>query len=56
MSGRPGVRPALGRALPWVALVVGFAVVVAVAGRRPDEGNPLDRRRRGRWGPRGWWR
>jgi hypothetical protein len=42
MSGRPGVRPALGRALPWVALVVGFAVVVAVAGRRPDEGNPLD--------------
>jgi Domain of unknown function (DUF4350) len=35
-------RPALGRALPWVAVVVGFAVVVAIGGRRADEGNPLD--------------
>jgi hypothetical protein len=35
-------RPALGRVLPWVAVVVGFAVVVAIGGRRADEGNPLD--------------
>ena len=35
-------RPPLGRVLPWVAVVVGFAVVVAVGGRRADEGNPLD--------------
>jgi hypothetical protein len=42
MSGRTGARPAVGRALPWVAVVVGFAVVVAIGGRRADEGNPLD--------------
>jgi hypothetical protein len=30
------------RALPWVAVVVGLALVVAVGGRRADEGNPLD--------------
>jgi hypothetical protein len=35
-------RSAVGRVLPWVALVVGLAVVVAVGGRRADEGNPLD--------------
>jgi hypothetical protein len=42
MSARPGMRPAVGRALPWVAVAVGLAVVVAVGGRRGDEGNPLD--------------
>ena len=36
------MRRAVGRALPWVAVVVGLAVVVAVGGRRGDEGNPLD--------------
>jgi len=35
-------RPALGRVVPWLAVVVGFAVVVAIGGRRADEGNPLD--------------
>jgi Domain of unknown function (DUF4350) len=40
MSGRP--RSPVGRALPWVAVVLGLAVVVAVGGQREDEGNPLD--------------
>jgi hypothetical protein len=31
-----------GRALPWVAVVLGVALVVAVAGRGPEEGTPLD--------------
>ncbi|HET9289653.1 MAG TPA: hypothetical protein VFQ49_01135, partial [Actinomycetes bacterium] len=42
MSGRAGMPAGVGRVLPWVAVVVGFAVVVAVGGRRADEGNPLD--------------
>ena len=42
MTRRPGWRSGVGRALPWVAVVVGLAVVVAVGGRRADEGNPLD--------------
>jgi hypothetical protein len=37
-GGRVGVR----RALPWVAVVVGVALVVVVAGRGAEEGNPLD--------------
>ena len=40
MSGRP--RFPVGRALPWVAVVLGLALVVAVGGQREDEGNPLD--------------
>ena len=40
MSGRP--RSPVGRALPWVAVVLGLALVVAVGGQREDEGNPLD--------------
>jgi hypothetical protein len=32
----------VGRALPWVAVVLGVALVVAVAGRGPEEGAPLD--------------
>jgi hypothetical protein len=31
MSGRPRLRPALVRAAPWVALVVGVALVLLVA-------------------------
>jgi Domain of unknown function (DUF4350) len=42
MSGRPGARSGARRALPWVAVVLGLALVVAVAGRGPEEGNPLD--------------
>jgi uncharacterized protein DUF4350 len=38
MIGRAGVQ----RAVPWVAVVAGLALVVAVAGRGPEEGNPLD--------------
>ena len=41
-GGGPGVRAGAGRALPWVALALGVALVVAVAGRGPDEGVPLD--------------
>jgi hypothetical protein len=37
-----GRRSLGGRALPWVAVVVGLALVVAVGGRRAEEGNPLD--------------
>ena len=35
-------RSAVGRVLPWVAVVLGVALVVAVAGRPGEEGNPLD--------------
>jgi Domain of unknown function (DUF4350) len=37
-GGRSGLR----RAVPWVAVVLGVALVVAVAGRGAEEGNPLD--------------
>jgi hypothetical protein len=39
---RIAARGGLGRALPWVAVVAGLALVVAVAGRGPEEGAPLD--------------
>jgi hypothetical protein len=42
VSGRTGVRTGAGRALPWLAVVLGVALVVAVAGRGPEEGEPLD--------------
>jgi hypothetical protein len=42
MSGRSGAGPGARRALPWVAVALGLALVVAVAGRGPEEGNPLD--------------
>jgi Domain of unknown function (DUF4350) len=42
MSGRSSARSGVRRALPWVAVVLGLALVVAVAGRGPEEGNPLD--------------
>jgi Domain of unknown function (DUF4350) len=47
MTARPGgrasgVRGGARRALPWVAVVVGVALVVVVAGRGPEEGDPLD--------------
>jgi Domain of unknown function (DUF4350) len=42
VSGRAGMRTGVGRALPWVAVVLGVALVVAVAGRGPEEGAPLD--------------
>ena len=35
-------RSVVGRVLPWVAVVLGVALVVAVAGRPGEEGNPLD--------------
>jgi Domain of unknown function (DUF4350) len=41
-ASRPGVRSGVRRALPWVAVVVGLALVVVVAGRGEEEGNPLD--------------
>ncbi|MFL6189504.1 MAG: DUF4350 domain-containing protein [Actinomycetes bacterium] len=37
-----GARSSVRRALPWVAVVLGVALVVAVAGRGAEEGNPLD--------------
>ncbi|HEX2375438.1 MAG TPA: DUF4350 domain-containing protein, partial [Actinomycetota bacterium] len=42
MSGRGAGRGGVGRALPWVGLALGVALVVVVAGRGPEEGNPLD--------------
>jgi Domain of unknown function (DUF4350) len=42
VSGRTGVRTGAGKALPWLAVVLGVALVVAVAGRGPEEGEPLD--------------
>ena len=41
------------RALPWVGLVLGLALVVAVAGRGPEEGNPLDPASAGPLGTKG---
>jgi hypothetical protein len=35
-------RSWVGRVLPWVAVVAGVALVVAVAGRPAEEGSPLD--------------
>jgi hypothetical protein len=37
-----GARAGVRRVLPWAALVVGVALVVVVAGRGDEEGNPLD--------------
>jgi Domain of unknown function (DUF4350) len=42
MRAGPGGRGWAGRVLPWVAVVLGVALVVAVAGRPGEEGNPLD--------------
>ena len=41
MSAAPAGRAGMRRALPWVAVVLGMALVVAVAGRPAEEGNPL---------------
>jgi hypothetical protein len=42
MNAGPGTRAGVRRALPWVAVVVGVALVVVIAGRGEEEGNPLD--------------
>ena len=42
MNAGPGTRARVRRLLPWVAVVVGVALVVVVAGRGEEEGNPLD--------------
>jgi len=42
VNAGPGTRAGVLRALPWVAVVVGVALVVVVAGRGEEEGNPLD--------------
>jgi hypothetical protein len=42
VGGGAGARSPVRRALPWVAVVLGVALVVAVAGRGAEEGNPLD--------------
>ncbi len=42
MTAGPGTRARVRRVLPWVAVVVGVALVVVVAGRGEEEGNPLD--------------
>ena len=42
MTAAPGTRARVRRVLPWVAVVVGVALVVVVAGRGEEEGNPLD--------------
>jgi hypothetical protein len=52
MSGA-GPRSTVRRALPWVAVVLGLALVVAVAGRGAEEGNPLDPASAGPLGTKG---
>jgi hypothetical protein len=42
VNAGPGTRAGVLRVLPWVAVVVGVALVVVVAGRGEEEGNPLD--------------
>ena len=42
MSAGPGTRARVRRMLPWLAALVGVALVVVVAGRGEEEGNPLD--------------
>jgi hypothetical protein len=42
MSATPAVRAGVGRALPWVGVALGIALVVAVAGRPGEQGSPLD--------------
>jgi hypothetical protein len=42
VDGGAGARSPVRRTLPWVAVVLGVALVVAVAGRGAEEGNPLD--------------
>jgi hypothetical protein len=36
------VRTGIGKAAPWVAVVLGLLLVAAIGGRRAEEGNPLD--------------
>ena len=42
MTAAPGTRARVRGVLPWVAVVVGVALVVVVAGRGEEEGSPLD--------------
>jgi hypothetical protein len=42
VNAGPGTRAGVLRVLPWVAVVVGVALVVVVAGRGEEEGSPLD--------------
>ncbi len=42
MNAGPGTRARVRGLLPWLAVVVGVALVVVVAGRGEEEGNPLD--------------
>ena len=53
MGGGAGVRSGVRRALPWVAVVLGVALVVAVVGRGDEEGNPLDPASAGPLGTKG---
>jgi Domain of unknown function (DUF4350) len=48
-----GARAGIGRIVPWVAVALGLALVVAVAGRGPEEGNPLDPASAGPLGTKG---
>jgi hypothetical protein len=42
VNAGPGTLAGVRRMLPWVAVVVGVALVVVVAGRGDEEGSPLD--------------
>jgi Domain of unknown function (DUF4350) len=53
VGGGAGARASVRRALPWVAVVLGLALVVAVAGRGAEEGNPLDPASAGPLGTKG---
>jgi Domain of unknown function (DUF4350) len=47
------VRTGVRKALPWVALLLGLLLVVALGGRRAEEGNPLDPESPGPLGTKG---
>ena len=42
MNAGPGTRAGARKVVPWLAVVVGVALVVVVAGRGEEEGSPLD--------------
>jgi Domain of unknown function (DUF4350) len=53
MRAGGGMRAGIGRIGPWLAVALGIALVVAVAGRGPEEGNPLDPASAGPLGTKG---
>jgi Domain of unknown function (DUF4350) len=47
------MRAGIGRAAPWLAVLLGLLLVAAIGGRRAEEGNPLDPESPGPLGTKG---